>query len=109
MLFNSLDFLVFFIFAFTLYWLKSKHVAYQNIILLIASCFFYAWVDWRFLFLIGFTALLTYGTGKVISKIDVKNVSARKFALALNIVINLVILGFFKYYNFFHQILMFLL
>lgn len=101
MLFNSLDFLVFFIFAFTLYWLKSKHVAYQNIILLIASCFFYAWVDWRFLFLIGFTALLTYGTGNVISKIEVKNVSARKFALTLNIVINLVILGFFKYYNFF--------
>lgn len=101
MVFNSLEFLVFFILAFCLYWLKGRNFFYQNVILVVASCIFYAWVDWRFLFLIGFTAILTYGTGLIISKSNNNSVSGRKFALTLNIVINLVILGFFKYYNFF--------
>lgn len=99
MVFNSLGFLVFFILAFCLYWLKGRNFFYQNVILVVASCIFYAWVDWRFLFLIGFTAILTYGTGLIISKSNNNSVSGRKFALTLNIVINLVILGFFKYYN----------
>lgn len=101
MLFNSLEFLVFFILVFTLYWLKGKHAIYQNIMLVVASCIFYAWVDWRFLFLIGFTAILTYGFGIFISKSDDRFIVSRKCFLSLSIFINLVILGFFKYYNFF--------
>lgn len=101
MLFNSLEFFCFFIFVFTLYWLRCRNVFYQNAILVVASCIFYAWVDWRFLFLIGFTAILTYITGNRLSKSSVPR--RKKAFVALNVVINLAILGFFKYYNFFAE------
>lgn len=100
MLFNSLEFLVFLPIVFALYWLARRSNLLQNIILLLASCVFYAWVDWRFLFLIGFTAFMTCFTGRVIGNSEV-SVTKRKTFVALNIVVNLIILGFFKYYNFF--------
>lgn len=101
MLFNSLEFVLFFLIVFSLYWLVRKNVIYQNLIIVLASCVFYAWVDWRFLFLIGFTAVLTYLTGNRLSKSCVPR--RQKAFVALNVVINLVILCFFKYYNFFAE------
>lgn len=100
MLFNSLEFLVFLPIVFTFYWLARRSNLLQNAVLLLASCIFYAWVDWRFLFLIGFTAFMTYLTGRVIGNSEA-SISKRKGNVVLNIVVNLIILGFFKYYNFF--------
>lgn len=100
MLFNSLEFLIFLPIVFTAYWLARRSNLLQNGILLLASCIFYAWVDWRFLFLIGFTTLMTYAIGRVIDNSEADN-TQRKTFLTLNIVVNLAILGFFKYYNFF--------
>lgn len=100
MLFNSLEFIVFLPIVFTLYWLARRSNLLQNTVLFLASCIFYAWVDWRFLFLIGFTAFMTYLTGRVIGNSEA-SVTKRKGNVALNIVVNLIILGFFKYYNFF--------
>lgn len=63
MLFNSLEFIVFIFFLFPLYWFAAKRRnVIQNIILVVASCVFYAWVDWRFLLLIALTAASTYFT-----------------------------------------------
>lgn len=91
MLFNSLEFIVFIPIVFTLYWLSKKNCIIQNIVILLSSCVFYAWVDWRFLFLISFTAISTYYTTAV----------NKKWFIAIGVIINLIILGFFKYYNFF--------
>lgn len=99
MLFNSLEFVVFFPIVFAVYWLARQNGKLQNAILVVASGVFYAWVDWRFIFLIGFTAILTYITGRALlcSRLN----RGRKGYIIVNIVINLAILGFFKYYNFF--------
>ena len=99
MLFNSLEFIIFFPIVFALYWLARRNANLQNLVLIVASCVFYAWVDWRFLFLIGFTAILTYLTGRAMVGEQLAN--RKKQFVAINVVVNLAILGFFKYYNFF--------
>jgi len=97
MLFNSLQFAGFFIIFYFLYF-RLKHKL-QNIMLLLASCIFYAAWDWRFLLLIFTTIITDYFCGtKIYSSAAEK---ARKRYLLLSIFINLSILGFFKYYNFF--------
>ncbi len=100
MLFNSTDFAVFLPVVFILYWAASpQKLKLQNLILLLASYFFYACWDWRFLFLLLFSTTLDYFTGIKIGESN--NSSNRKFWLLLSITINLGLLGFFKYYNFF--------
>ncbi|MET3035812.1 MBOAT family O-acyltransferase [Chryseobacterium sp. NRRL B-14859] len=101
MLFNSLSFLIFFPIVFIFYWLLNKNLKFQNILLAIASCYFYACWDWRFLFLLMFSIGLDYLSG-----IKIENSQSNreaKFWLILSIGINLGFLGFFKYYNFFVQ------
>jgi D-alanyl-lipoteichoic acid acyltransferase DltB (MBOAT superfamily) len=64
MLFNSLNFLFFLPVVFILYWVLSKKgIKFQNILLLIASYFFYSCWDYRFLFLLIFSTFLDYFTG----------------------------------------------
>jgi len=102
MLFNSLNFAIFLPIVFILYWLlASKHLKYQNILLLVASYFFYACWDWRFLFLLVFSTLLDYFTGIKMS--ESKNKAGKKFWFWLSISINLGFLGVFKYFNFFAE------
>lgn len=96
MLFNSIAFAIFFIIFFYTYWSLRNRVKLQNIFVVLASYFFYGFWDWRFLGLIIFTSLSTYTTGLLISK--GKN---PKIWMWSNIAINLAILGFFKYFNFF--------
>jgi alginate O-acetyltransferase complex protein AlgI len=100
MLFNSLDFAIFLPIVFILYWfVTKKSLKSQNILLLIASYFFYACWDWRFLFLLIFSTLLDYFTGLKMG--DARNLKVKKFWFWLSISINLGFLGVFKYYNFF--------
>ncbi|AMR32024.1 acyltransferase [Mucilaginibacter sp. PAMC 26640] len=100
MLFNSLNFAVYLPIVFALYWLiGSKKLRFQNILLLAASYFFYAFWDYRFLFLLMFSTFLDYSTG--IKIFQSKTIAGRKFWLWLSIIINLGFLGVFKYYNFF--------
>ena len=102
MLFNSLNFALFLPIVFLLYWfLNNKSLKLQNILLLVASYFFYACWDWRFLFLLVFSTLLDYYTG--IKMGDAKSQSSKKFWFWLSISINLGFLGVFKYYNFFTE------
>ena len=100
MLFNSIDFALFLPVVFVLYWfVAGKNLRVQNILLLVASYFFYACWDYRFLFLLIFSTLLDYFTGLKIH--DAKNVARKRFWLWTSISINLGFLGVFKYYNFF--------
>lgn len=105
MLFNTLQFAIFFLIVYGLYLILDHK--WQNRMLLAASCIFYAAWDWRFLFLI-FTSIATDYFCSL--KIDEANhEKTRRLFLLLSIFINLSILGFFKYFNFFLDNLRFLL
>lgn len=97
MLFNSFDFVVFFVIVY-LFYLFSNH-KYQNILLLIASYVFYGWWDWRFLGLLFITTVIDYYCGLKIY--NSSNQSNRKRFLFFSVTTHLIILGFFKYFNFF--------
>lgn len=100
MLFNTLTFAVFFVIVFAIYWfILQKSVKLQNVFLLVASYVFYGWWDWRFLSLIFISSLSDFIIG--IKLDNTANQKPRKFWVTLSMVINLSILGFFKYYNFF--------
>ncbi|MEO0471883.1 MAG: MBOAT family O-acyltransferase [Bacteroidota bacterium] len=71
----------------------------QNLLILAASYFFYAWWDWRFLSLIVLSSLTDFVVGQKIS--DSHTPQHKKYWLWLSLAINLGMLGFFKYYNFF--------
>lgn len=102
MLFNSLSFALFLPIVFAVYWLLAKRgTKSQNIILLLASYFFYACWDYRFLFLLVFSTFLDYFTG--IKMHDSTTRSMKKFWFWLSIGVNLGFLGIFKYYNFFAE------
>ncbi|WP_316815581.1 MBOAT family O-acyltransferase [Pedobacter nyackensis] len=100
MFFNSISFAIFLPVVFFIYWFLGKdRLKLQNILLLVASYFFYACWDWRFLFLLLFSTLLDYYTGIMMGK--AKNQHIKKIWFWLSISINLGFLGVFKYYNFF--------
>ncbi|WP_418263864.1 MBOAT family O-acyltransferase [Flavobacterium faecale] len=100
MFFNSLTFAVFLPIVFILYWFVfNKTKSSQNLILIVASYYFYSCWDWRFLFLLVFSTFLDYYTGIQIEKSA--NDKSRKFWFWLSIGVNLGFLGLFKYYNFF--------
>src|SRR5688572_18180284 len=100
MLFNSISFAVFFPIIFILYWfVTGRNLKFQNILLLVASFFFYACWDYRFLFLLVFSIFLDYFTG--IKMHESKTKTLKKVWFCLSVCINLGFLGVFKYYNFF--------
>ncbi|MEN1785923.1 MAG: MBOAT family protein, partial [Bacteroidota bacterium] len=100
MLFNSIDFAIFLPIVFLLYWfVYNKNITVQNVLLVVASYFFYGWWDPRFLLLIVFSSLVDYTVGLLLSK--TRGQKTRKILLLASFVVNLGFLGFFKYYNFF--------
>jgi D-alanyl-lipoteichoic acid acyltransferase DltB (MBOAT superfamily) len=100
MLFNSFDFGFFLVIAYCIYWaIGLKRLKAQNIFILAASYFFYAFWDWRFLILIIASSLVDYFAGLYIEK--TKSTSKRKALLWSSIVWNLGVLFLFKYFNFF--------
>lgn len=102
MLFNSLDFAVFLPLVFILYWFVfSKQVKFQNLLIFISSYIFYGWWDWRFLLLILFSSVVDFLIGIRFKKSNQNK--HRKKLLWLSIVVNLGTLALFKYYNFFAQ------
>ena len=100
MLFNSVEFIFFFLIVFFSYWfLFNKNLKFQNLLILFSSYFFYAWWDWRFLVLIIISSLTDYLVGLQIEKSNNKIHKLR--ALKFSLIINIGILVVFKYYNFF--------
>ena len=125
MLFNSIEFAFFLPIVFLLYWFvfdyalsKCKHQLWlQNLFIVVASYIFYGWWDWRFLILIAITSFCSWGSGLLIGRregdgakekntpytlhLTQKPIFWPRFWLISNIILNLSILGVYKYYDFF--------
>jgi alginate O-acetyltransferase complex protein AlgI len=100
MLFNSTTFLVFLIIVFFVFWKTSAYsVRWGNIVLLISSYIFYGWWDWRFLILIIISSAADFYIGNKIYRTN--NHQNRNLLLLISITLNLGMLFFFKYFNFF--------
>src|SRR5574344_472492 len=98
MVFSSIPFLFFFFLIFLLvYFISPKK--YQNIIFLIFSLVFYAWGEPVYIVLMIISSLIDYYNGINIEKYD-KSEKKRKKFLIISIIVNLFILGFFKYSDF---------
>ena len=102
MVFNSFGFALFLSIVFILYWFAfSKSAKSQNLLLLSASLVFYGWVDWRFLGIILFNAGFNYFVGLSIS--DSTSEKYKYRLLWFGVLVNISVLGFFKYFNFFFE------
>lgn len=102
MLFNSVEFAIFLPLVFLLYWFAfNKDIKLQNLFILIVSYAFYGWWDWRFLSLIAFSSTVDYLVGLQFGKTEDQR--KRKLLLGISLIVNLGMLGFFKYYNFFAE------
>lgn len=99
MLFNSFEFLAFFPIVFLLYWFVFKGLKSQNILVVVSSYIFYGWWSWKFLVLIFITTILSYLSGVLIEKYREKG----KLICGTNIAINIGILCYYKYANFFAE------
>lgn len=100
MLFNSIEFAFFLPVAFLLYWFVfNKKIKTQNFYLLIISYVFYGWWDWRFLSLIAFSSSVDFFVAKALNRQT--DLTKRKLLLSTSLIVNLGLLGFFKYYDFF--------
>ena len=100
MIFNSFLFFIFLAIVFFTYWfILKKSLRLQNLFLLIASYVFYGWWDYRFLSLILFSTIVDYFVAQALDKQE--NQTKRKWLVGVSLFVNLGLLGFFKYYNFF--------
>jgi alginate O-acetyltransferase complex protein AlgI len=95
MLFDTPVYFVFLALVVLLYWRLNRRS--QNIFLLLASYFFYAWWDWRFLALMVGTSTIDFLIAPKIGP----GMARRKFWLIFSLVLNFTVLGVFKYFDFF--------
>ena len=101
MVFSSLEFLLMFL-TITLLVYFIVPLKIRNIVLLIVSLIFYGWGEPVYVFLMIFTIAVDYIFGLLVERNLKKDDRKRaETCLVLSIVINLSILGFFKYYDFF--------
>jgi len=99
MLFNTFHFAYFFAILLPLYWVLPHRP--QNYLLLAASYYFYACWDPRFLSLLVLSTAMDYACGLAVDRIEAPR--KRKLFVALSMALNLGMLGYFKYYNFFAE------
>lgn len=104
MLFNSLDFILFFILVTVTYFLLPHK--YRWVLLLAASCYFYMAFVPVYILILGFTIVIDYFAGIYIEKSQGKK---RKSYLVLSLIANIGVLVVFKYYNFLNDNLTYLL
>jgi len=101
MLFNSLVFAVFFTVVLLVYNALGRRYKLQNHFLLAANYVFYGWWNWKLLSLITFSVTFDY----IIARLLYRQTDPvrKKTIMVLSIIVNLLLLGFFKYYNFFYR------
>ena len=100
MVFSSIIFLFYFLpFVLTIYFLSPRK--YRNLILFLSSLFFYSWGEPKYIWIMLFSTVLDYTCGKFVDFYKLKGESVKsKIWLIVSIVVNLGILGFFKYSDF---------
>ena len=104
MLFNSIQFLIFFPIVTILYFVLPHR--FRWLLLLVASCYFYMVFKPIYILILGFTIVIDYYAGIYIEKSEGKR---RKLFLIMSLVANIGVLSIFKYYNFINLNLMWLL
>ena len=103
MLFNSLNYLIFFPIVILFYFaIPAKYKEIRNFWLLVASYFFYMNWNAAYALLLFGSTFVTYLAGILIEKaIEKENISFAKWILGISFTINIGILFFYKYINFF--------
>src|SRR5256884_4884117 len=96
MLFNSFQYWIFFVIVAALFY--SMPFRTGKLLLLCVSYVFYMWWDPRFIVLILTSTVVDYYLGILLEAASGRR---KKFLLVVSLVVNLGILGFFKYYDFF--------
>lgn len=99
MLFNSFAFIVFFPIFFFFYFITRRDI--RLYVCLLSSYIFYGWWDWRFLSIIIIVTLVNFFAGLKI--FNSSNKTFRRYTLISVVFINLSILAYFKYFNFFSK------
>lgn len=99
MLFNSISFAIFLPIVFLLYWICP--VKYRYLFLLAASYYFYMSLDVKYIFLLLFTTVLSYGLARFFH--FAQNPAAKRFGLCSGIILLIGVLFLFKYLDFFFQ------
>jgi len=99
MLFPTLAFGVFFLIVYVVSWSLDRENERRKLFLLLASWFFYAQWDWRFVGLLIVSAVLNWGVAALVVRRP--EGAGRKWLVGLGVTANLLILGVFKYYGFF--------
>ena len=101
MIFNSSQFLVFFLAFFFIYWTinRKSSISVRNSFLILSSYLFYGWWDWRFLGLLFASSTVDFTVGYLLNNSE--NQRFRKGIFISSLIFNLGILCFFKYFNFF--------
>lgn len=102
MLFSSLEFLFAYLPVTLLVYFLSP-VKFRNLWLLLVSLFFYGWGEPKYVFLMIFTILFDYVCGYFVGKYREDKPKRAKVILIISVIVNLGLLGFFKYYDFFAQ------
>jgi len=102
MAFNSLEYGIFLLLVFLIYWMLARAGALRIIFLLVASWVFYAASNPYFLFLILGSTVTDYVAGWQMTKHDDRD-GVRKLWLVISLMVNLGLLGVFKYSNFFYE------
>jgi D-alanyl-lipoteichoic acid acyltransferase DltB (MBOAT superfamily) len=97
-----MTFAVFFLIVMPIAWRLRGHPAQWKVFVLAASYVFYAWWDWRFVFLLVASSVGNVVAGRLIAGGSERG---RRNALIGGLVFNLGMLGFFKYYGFFVETL----
>jgi len=101
MSFTEVEFFYFLPLVFAAYWLLPSNRIAQNALLLVASYVFYGTWHWALLGLLIGATLIDYSIARALATSSADNTSRRRGLLAISLVSNLGVLGFFKYHGFF--------
>ena len=99
MLFPTTSFAIFFAAVFTANWLLSRFPTRWRLFMIAASYFFYAWWDWRLMWLLAASTVISQTAALAVARAGGRR--GRKLAMAAGVGGNLGLLCWFKYYGFF--------
>lgn len=104
MVFPTLNFLIFYMVVWPLSWglVRANRHTLHKLLLIAASYVFYAFWSWRLAFLLFGSVLLNWGVGWLLGALADRR-WLRRIVLALGVLANLSLLGFFKYYAWFSE------
>jgi len=97
MVFSSITFLWFFLPCVLLGGRLIRNIPLQNIFLLLVSLIFYAWGEPKYILLMACSISVNFVIGWIM---DSRAGAARKIWLAIGVIVNLLLLGYFKYFDF---------